>query len=228
MGNPNSVNQKYMKLGFNIALLTHWDRVTLTCVSKLSISGSQNGLAPGLWQAIIWTNAGILLIRTLGTNFSDVLSKIYTFSFKKMHFKMLFAKWRLFRLGLNESFSQLYQLWRQRHTKTFICSLRIPIAISYTVRCCYNAVNFLTNIRKSHPIARKVRTVYGVCFVDPASDWYSASVPVIIYAISYNIGPPYNGTWLYFEHQKEWMIVPRVDFSGTDMQGTGHNVRHSF
>ena len=34
-------------------------------------------------------------------------------------------------------------------------------------------------------------------FVDPASDWYSASVPVIIYVISYNNGPRYNGTRLY-------------------------------
>ena len=35
-----------------------------------------------------------------------------------------------------------------------------------------------------------------VPFVDPASDWYSASVPVIIYEISYNIEPRYNGTHL--------------------------------
>ena len=34
-------------------------------------------------------------------------------------------------------------------------------------------------------------------FVDPVSDWYSASVPVFIYVISYNIGPRYNGTQLY-------------------------------
>ena len=46
-------------------------------------------------------NAGILLIWTLGTNFSENLSKIYTFSFKKMHLKMSSAKWREFCLGLN-------------------------------------------------------------------------------------------------------------------------------
>ena len=38
-------------------------------------------------QAIIWTNAGILLIETLGTNFSEILIKILTFSFKKMRLK---------------------------------------------------------------------------------------------------------------------------------------------
>ena len=53
------------------------------CVSKLTITGSDNGLSPGRRQATIWTNAGILLIRTLGTNLSETLSKILTFSFKK-------------------------------------------------------------------------------------------------------------------------------------------------
>ena len=37
-------------------------------VGKLTIIGSDNGLSPDRRQAIIWTNAGILLIRTLGTN----------------------------------------------------------------------------------------------------------------------------------------------------------------
>ena len=37
----------------------------------------------------------------LGTNFSAVLIEIHTFSFKKMHFQMSSAKWRLFWLGLN-------------------------------------------------------------------------------------------------------------------------------
>ena len=42
-----------------------------------------------------------------------------------------------------------------------------------------------------------VRARCGVSFVDPASDRYFATVPVVIYAISYNIGPRYNGTRLY-------------------------------
>ena len=63
--------------------------------------GSDNGLSPGRRQAIIWTNAGILLIGPLETNFSEILIGIQTFSFKKMHLKMSSAKWRPFRLGLN-------------------------------------------------------------------------------------------------------------------------------
>ena len=76
--------------------LTHWGRVTHICISKLTIIGSDNGLSPGRRQAIIWTNAGILLIRTLGTNFSEILSEIHAFSFKKMHFKWSSGKWRPF------------------------------------------------------------------------------------------------------------------------------------
>ena len=47
---------------------THWGRVTHICVNKLTVIGSDNGLSPGRRQAIIWASAGILLIRTLGTN----------------------------------------------------------------------------------------------------------------------------------------------------------------
>ena len=81
--------------------LTHWGRVTHICVSKLTIIGSDNGLSPERRQAIIWTNAGILLIGPLGTNFSEILTKIITFSFKKMYLKVSSAKWRPFCLGLN-------------------------------------------------------------------------------------------------------------------------------
>ena len=42
--------------------LTHWGRVTHICVTKLTAIGSDNGLSPARRQAIIWTNAGILLI----------------------------------------------------------------------------------------------------------------------------------------------------------------------
>ena len=48
---------------------------------------------PGWRQAIIWTNAGIFLIGPLGTKFSEILIESHTFSFKKMHFKMLSGKW---------------------------------------------------------------------------------------------------------------------------------------
>ena len=67
--------------------LTHWGRVMHICVNKLSIIGSDNGLSPQRRQAIIWTNAGILLIGPLGTNFSENLIKIQTFSLKANMFE---------------------------------------------------------------------------------------------------------------------------------------------
>ena len=81
--------------------LTHWARVTHICVSKLTIIGSDNGLSPGQCQAIIWTNAAMLLIRTWGTNFSEIVTEIHVFSFKKMCLKMLSGKWWPFCLSLN-------------------------------------------------------------------------------------------------------------------------------
>ena len=81
--------------------LTHWGRVTHICVSKLTTIGSDDGLSPGLRQAIIWTNAEILLTGHLGTKFSEILIEIHTFSFKKMHLKMSSGKWHPFCLGLN-------------------------------------------------------------------------------------------------------------------------------
>ena len=77
-------------------------RVTPIRVGKLTINVSDNGLSPGRRQAIIWTNAGILLIGPLRTNFSEILIGIQKFSFKEMRLKMSSAKWCPFCLGLNE------------------------------------------------------------------------------------------------------------------------------
>ena len=71
------------------------------CISKIIIIDSGNGLSPVWCLAIIWSNAGILLIGALGTNFNEILFEIRKFSFKKMHLKMSSVKWQLFCLGLN-------------------------------------------------------------------------------------------------------------------------------
>ena len=86
-----------------VVCLTHWGRVTHICVGKLTIIGSENGLSPGRRQGIIWTNAGILLIGHLGTNFSEILIEIHAFSCKKIDLKMSSGKWRPSCIGLNVS-----------------------------------------------------------------------------------------------------------------------------
>ena len=109
--------------------LTHWGRVTHICISKLTIIGSDNGLSPGRRQAIICTNAGILLIRTLGTNFSEILCEIHSFSFSKMHLKMPSAKWHPFCLGVNVLMTPLSCVSFSTNTKP-----SVPLSVLST--CC--------------------------------------------------------------------------------------------
>ena len=98
-------------------VLTHWGWVTHICVSMLIIVGSDNGLSPDRRQAIIWTNDGILLIGSLGTNFSEILFTIYKFSFRKMLLKMSSGKWRPSCLGLN-----VLNTWSLMRGKINICN----------------------------------------------------------------------------------------------------------
>ena len=80
--------------------LNHWGQATHICASTLPLIDSSNGLTPGRRRVIIWTQAELLLIEPLGTNVSDILVDIYTFSSKKMLLKM--SSWKLgpFCLGL--------------------------------------------------------------------------------------------------------------------------------
>ena len=48
--------------------------MTQICVGKLTNIGSDNGLSPERHQAIICTNAGILLIGSLGTNVGNLIA----------------------------------------------------------------------------------------------------------------------------------------------------------
>ena len=81
----------YQTSANNFNLLTHWDRVTHICISKLTIIG------PATSHYL--TNAGLLLIGQLGT--SEILLEILTFLFKKMRLKVLSTKQWPFCLGLN-------------------------------------------------------------------------------------------------------------------------------
>ena len=73
-------------------LLTHWCQVPHIYVSPIyAIIGSDNGLSPGWRQTIIWTNAGLLSIELLGTNFGEIWIRILS-SFNKMHLKLSSAK----------------------------------------------------------------------------------------------------------------------------------------
>ena len=81
--------------------LTRWGRVTHIYISNLTTICSDNGLSPSRRQAIIWNNAGILLIWPIGTNVNEILIDIHPFSIKKIHLKIWSGKWGPSCLGLN-------------------------------------------------------------------------------------------------------------------------------
>ena len=54
-------------------MLTHKEAEwRIFALINYAIMGSDNGLWPGKRQAIIWSNAGPLLIEPTGTNFNEI------------------------------------------------------------------------------------------------------------------------------------------------------------
>ena len=113
--------------------LTNWGRMTHICINELNIIGSDNGLLPDRRQAIIWTNAGILPIGPLRTNFSEILIETLTFSSKKMCLKVSSVKEWPFCLDLNVSMCSLSQ--RAREAENVLLSWR-HTAVSATEHWC--------------------------------------------------------------------------------------------
>ena len=77
--NVNYTHETLWELGCHLKLIEAEWRIYASL--NYTITGSDNGLSPGGRQAIIWTNAGILLIGPLATNFSEIVIEIHTFSF---------------------------------------------------------------------------------------------------------------------------------------------------
>ena len=117
------------------------------CVSNLTIIGSDNSLSPGRRQAIIWTNAAILFIGSLGTNFSEILIAILTFSFKKMRLKVSSGKWRPFCLGLNVLI-QIHKPWGITWLKLTMSKMRVDVVEKLTIPILY--VSWHNNFPTKH------------------------------------------------------------------------------
>ena len=75
---------RWINRWYHSGKLTHWGRVTHICVSDLTIIGSDNGLSPGRRQAIIRTNARILLKRPLRTNLRNSIIFIHDNAFESV------------------------------------------------------------------------------------------------------------------------------------------------
>ena len=89
--------------------------------------------------------------------------------------------------------------------------------LNSTVRCYYNPSQFSQKYSQKTSHSSPVRARYEVSFVNPASDWYSAWVPAIIYAISYYIWLRCNSIWLYisrltyiWSHKMKFTLSPRT------------------
>ena len=87
------------------------------------IIGSDNGLLPPQHHIIIWTNAGMLEIRPLRTNFNEISIEMQTFSLNKMLLKMSFGKRRPFCLSLNVLKRKHVTFMATIHTQLQACSL---------------------------------------------------------------------------------------------------------
>ena len=139
-------------------LLSHWGWVTHICISKQTIIGSDNGLSHARRQVIIWTNAGILSIRTLGTNFSEILREIHIFSFKNIHLKMLSGKRRPFCLGLNVL--KAFTIWKTQGTPGAIYILVFGIIEQVKIKEHWMACR----LHGAKPLSEQM---LGYCKLDP-------------------------------------------------------------
>ena len=105
--------------------------MTHTCVSKVTINGSDNGLSPGWRQVIVWTNAGMLLIGLQVNIAVKYLSKLIYF-----HSRKCISKCRL----INRVSASMYV-----ETKASCVTSVITFGVSVHI---FNkiAANFLTTI----------------------------------------------------------------------------------
>ena len=89
-------------------------------MNRVSI-GSDKGLAPNRRNAITSTNAGLLSIIPVGTNFSEIVIEIQKFSFTKMHLKIKSVKWQPF-----------YPREGELTTAEYICAMECLLSFSLT------------------------------------------------------------------------------------------------
>ena len=104
--------------------LTYWGQDTYMCISTLTIVVSGDGFLPSRCQVIIRTNAGILLIGPIGTNFNEILIENHTSSFKTINLNMTSGKWHPFCLNV----------LRQHQAKTYF--LKSKTGTSYMDMLC--------------------------------------------------------------------------------------------
>ena len=114
---------------------SHLTRVTHICFSKLTTICSDNcfRLDGAIWT-IIWTNAGMLLIGPLGTNFSEIFIHFHS---RKCFYKCSLRNGGHFCVGLNV----LRPLERSHNIPGKVCFRYI--FFEQQLPCCYDNVSYL-------------------------------------------------------------------------------------
>ena len=105
-------------------------RCLLTYHLNWASIGSDNGLSPGRRQAITCTNADLLSVGPVGTNFSEIWIEIYSFWFKKCIWKCCLKKWRPFRISFNVLM----------YYDAVVCFIYRPILECRHVSCLFNTL----------------------------------------------------------------------------------------
>ena len=140
--------------------------------------GSDNGLSPIRRQAIIWTNAGILSIEPLGTNFSENWTKILIFSFKKMRLKMSSAKVAAILSGGDElrhigekpspePWGQTSVKFKSKYQNTFFAEMYLKSL--YTPKRCWQNISHLN---EASCVLTHLPLVVHTCISEPGHHWF--------------------------------------------------------
>ena len=164
--------------------------MTHICLGKPPIIGSDNDLSPGRRQAIIWTSAGIVLIRPLGTNFSQILIGIQPFSFQKMYLKMLPVKWRPFCLGLNvlTLYMGAMPKWANQISKskkgiTPLSCISHPLVWTQNYDIKYTCVNYCSyNYHRAQHLIWNGSWEFNVLITSPGTKiWRGRIIPKVLF-----------------------------------------------
>ena len=102
---------------------THWGRAMHICVGNLTSICSDNDLSPDRRQAIIGTNAGILLIGPLG-NFNEIRIGIQTYSFKNCEMASILSRPQCVNEIMHKSNAlpcSVYHFFQDYCVKNFVC-----------------------------------------------------------------------------------------------------------
>ena len=127
--------------------LTHWCRVTHIYVRKLTIIASDNGLAPGRRQAIIWSNAVILSFRT-----TDVESSWTSGSRDRLHHRVewfsFIAIWNIFLWYCRRSWSSKGPYFKYLEFEISVQCLQVSSGdIDVVVSQHFSTISTLENVK---------------------------------------------------------------------------------